>query len=126
MNRIRLFATFLTLMAMTAFAQANRSLSVILEAPWWLIYNVQVFYTGDASPFYSQNLMGGAGINFGSLQNRSFFVRVYTYPNASYGVSARTDQSLSFVFIDPNRQGIMRVHPGKAYLDPYLTNLTRG
>lgn len=116
----------LALLSMGALAQAqNRRLGVILDAPAWLQFKLEVFYTGDANPFYRNNLMGGSSVSFSGLQNRPFFVRVTTYSNPWYGIRYRVDQSHGYVHSNPNEIGLMYAQPGRDFLGNRVYNLLR-
>lgn len=83
---------------------------------------MDVFYAGDAKPFFSQNVSDGFGVNFGATANRPFFVRVYAYPCAYNGYTPRTDQTVAFTFVDPKKQGIISVYAYRDYLAPICNN----
>lgn len=84
---------------------------------------MEVFYVGDAQPFFSAPCTDGFGVNFASVQNRPVFVRVRSYASLYYGVSERVDQTPGYTFIDPKQQGVIIVHPRTNGLTPTIRNL---
>jgi hypothetical protein len=125
MKSLQTFLVVVALASSFSTAQAqNRRLGVILDAPSWLQYRVEVGYAGSA-PFYNQNLMGGSSVSFSWLQNRTFFVRVTTYANSWYGIQYRVDQSHGYVHNNPNEIALMYAQPGRDFLGNRVHNLIR-